>query len=83
MYYSKHCSKCKKCVDHPLEMCANLEKYCKSSKAMESIGSVDIVLLMGNKCTTCYVATIVTDEDFTTISKLSRCMRLILWMSIK
>jgi hypothetical protein len=54
-----------------LDVCANPEKYDKSSKAMESIGAVETVTTIWKECPDAYVAAIVTDEDTTTRSKLS------------
>ncbi len=41
---------------------------------MESMGSVETVKQIWKNCSNAYVAEIVTDEDSTTRSKLSRCM---------
>ena len=74
VYYSKRCSKCEKGKPHPTDLCANPDKYAKSSKAMEALGAVETVLDIWQNCTNAYVATIVTDEDTTTRSKLSHSM---------
>jgi hypothetical protein len=71
---SNRCAKCEKNVDHPLDLCANPEKFDKSSKAMESIGSVNTILDIWKNRSNAYVAAIVTDEDSTTRSKLSHSM---------
>jgi hypothetical protein len=57
-----------------VELCSNPEKYSKSSKAMESMGSVEIVLSIWKNYPNAYVSAIVTDEDSTTRSKLSHSM---------
>ena len=44
VYYSKRCSKCEKGKPHPTDLCANPDKYAKSSKAMEALGAVETVL---------------------------------------
>ncbi len=74
VYYSKRCIKCEKKIEHPENLCANPEKYDGSSKAMESVGSVKTVLDIWKNYPNAYCATIVTDEDATTRSKLSHCM---------
>jgi hypothetical protein len=61
-------------VEHPLDLCATPEKYNKSSKAMESIGSVKTILDVWKNCSNAYVAAIVTNKDSTTLSKLSDSM---------
>ena len=66
--------KCESNKIHPTNLCANPEKYDRSSKAMEVTGSVDEVLDIWENCPTAYHATISTDEDATTCSKLSHCM---------
>ncbi len=40
VYYSKRCSKCEKGKQHSTDLCANPDKYAKSSKAMEALGAV-------------------------------------------
>jgi hypothetical protein len=70
VYYSKRCSKCEKGKPHPVNLCANPNKYATSSKAMESIGAVETVLGIWTNCDDAYVSTIVTDEDSTSRSKL-------------
>ena len=75
LYFSKRCCKCEKKQPHADELCANLKKYDKSSKAMEPIGSVDAVLKIWNEVPSAYVAAIVMDEDSTTRSKLSHSMK--------
>jgi hypothetical protein len=74
VYYSKRCSKCEKGRPHPVNLCANHDKYAKSSKAMESIGAVETVLKIWTNCDNAYVSTIVTYEDSTTRSKLLHSM---------
>ncbi len=71
VYYSKRCSKCEKGKPHPVNLCANPDEYAKSSRAMESLGAVETVDYIWTNCDDAYVATIVTDEDSTTRSKLS------------
>jgi hypothetical protein len=73
VYYSKWCSKCEKGLLHTPNLCANPDKYDKSSRAMESLGAVETVLEIWNSCSKAYVSTIVTDED-STRSKLSHSM---------
>jgi hypothetical protein len=73
-YFSKRCAKCERKKEHPINLCANPEKYNKSSKAMESNGSVDQVLEIWETCPNAYCSMIITDEDATTRSKLSHCM---------
>jgi hypothetical protein len=74
IFGSTRCSKCERNVEHADDLCANPEKYDKSSKAMESMGSVKTVLDIWRDCPNAYVAAIVTDEDSTTRSKLSHCL---------
>jgi hypothetical protein len=74
VYYSKRCSKCEKGLFHTPILCANPDKYDKSSRAMESLGAVETVLEIWKSSSKAYVATIVTDEDSTTRSKLSHSM---------
>jgi hypothetical protein len=71
---SKRCAKCENNVDHPLDLCANPGKFDKSSKAMESMGSVKTILDIWKNCSNAYVAAIVTDKDSTTRYKLSHSM---------
>ena len=71
IYIHGRCSKCEKNVEHEEDLCANPEKYYKSSKAMESIGAVETVLSIWKNCANGYVAAVVTDEDSTTRSKLT------------
>jgi hypothetical protein len=71
VYYSKRCTKCEKGSVHSCDLCANPEKYDRSSKAMESLGSVETILSIWKKYPKAYVKCIVTDEDATTRSKLS------------
>jgi hypothetical protein len=47
MYFSKRCSKCENGNEHPDDLCANLAKYDKSLRAIESIGAVEMVLSIG------------------------------------
>jgi hypothetical protein len=61
--------------DHPTELCSNPEKYDKSSKAMEALGSVQTVMNLWNNFSNLYCGAIVTDEDGTTRSKLSHSMQ--------
>ena len=75
IYYSKRCSKCEAKKEHPTELCANPEKYDRSSKAMEALGSVQTVLNLWNNFSNLYCGAIVTDEDGTTRSKLSHSMQ--------
>jgi hypothetical protein len=64
IYFSKCCGKCEKGKVHLVNICANPEKYAKSLKAMlETIGMVRTVLDMWNNNLTCYVSTIITEED--------------------
>jgi hypothetical protein len=74
VYYSKRCSKCEKGNPHPNSVCANPENYDKSWRAMESLGAVETVLNIWETCPNAYVATVVTDKDSTTRSKLSHSM---------
>jgi hypothetical protein len=64
----------RKNVDHALDLCTNPKKFDKSSKAMESMGSVKTILDIWKNCSNAQVAAIVTDEDSTTRSKLSHSM---------
>ena len=75
IYYSKRCSKCEAKKEHPTKLCANPEKYDRSSKAMEALGSVQTVLNLWNNFSNLYCGAIVTDEDGTTRSKLSHSMQ--------
>jgi hypothetical protein len=43
VYCSKRRSKCEKGKPHPVNLCANPNKYAKLSKAMESLGAVETV----------------------------------------
>jgi hypothetical protein len=63
VYYSKRCSKCEKGKLHPVDGCANPNKYAKLPKAMESIGAVEMADHIWTNYDEAYVATIVTDED--------------------
>jgi hypothetical protein len=74
VYYAKRCSKCEKGKPHPVNVCANPDKYAKLSKAMESIGAIETEIEIWNNCDDAYVYTIVTDEDSATRSKLSHSM---------
>jgi hypothetical protein len=74
VYYSKRCSKCEKGKPHPLDLCANPDKYAKLSKAMEALGALESVLDIWENCPNAYVATIVTGQDTTTRSKLWHLM---------
>jgi hypothetical protein len=58
-------------VEHAIDLCADPDKFNKSSRAMESMGSVKTVLDIWKDCPKAYVAAILTDEDSTTGSKLS------------
>jgi hypothetical protein len=71
VYFSKRCSKCENGKEHPDDLCTNLSKYDKSSRAMEYIGAVQTVMTIWNDYTNAYCSTIVTDEDSTMRSKLS------------
>lgn len=68
--YAK-CTKCERYIDHWLDICANPEKYDKSTKAMESTGAVKTVLSIRKECPNAYLVEIVMDEYLTTRFKLS------------
>jgi hypothetical protein len=68
------CNKCEKGWVHSCDLCANPEKYDRSSKAMESLGSVETVLGIWKKFPNAYVKCIVTNEDATMRSKLSNSL---------
>jgi hypothetical protein len=72
--YSNRCAKCETNIDHLLDLCANPEKFDKSSKDLESMGSMKTILDIWKKYSNAYVAAIVTGEDSTTRSKLSHSM---------
>jgi hypothetical protein len=75
VYYSKQCTKCEKGKPHPVNLCANPDKYAKSLKAMESVGAVETVNHIWTNCADdAYFAAIVTDEDSTIRSKLLHSM---------
>jgi hypothetical protein len=74
VYYSKRCSKCEKGKPHSTDLCANPDKHARSSKAMEALGAVEIVLDIWINCSNAYVAAIVTNEDSSTRLKLSHLM---------
>jgi hypothetical protein len=66
--------KCEKGKPHPMDLCANPDKYARSSKAMEATDAVATVLDIWINCSNAYVAAIVTKEDSSTRSKLSHSM---------
>jgi hypothetical protein len=70
VYYSKRCNKCEKGWVHSCDLCTNPEKYDRSSKAMDSLGSIKTILSIWKKYPKAYVKCILTNEDTTTRSKL-------------
>jgi hypothetical protein len=75
VYFSKRCAKCEIGKEHESSVCANPEKYAKSSKAMESIGAVKTVHHIWRNYDSAYCSAIITDEDSTTRSKVSHSMQ--------
>jgi hypothetical protein len=63
VYFSKHYSKCKKGTKYPNDLCANPEKYAKSLKAMEYIGTVQTVLSIWETVPNAYCQAIVLEND--------------------